>query len=166
MIRNAGLLIFSVSLISALSGCVSVSLPSMDGKRAQEVRFTAPSSPFKSLKTDSGDGAWISTRTGNTISYVSDCAAKIDPELDQILDDSAQILEKPEVSNRASLNYNGRAAKTALVNGSLDGIPVRLKLLVFKKNDCSYTLSYTAKPSTFDTEAASFEAFLSDFKAP
>lgn len=165
MIRTVGSL--TILLASAvLAGCVSVQLPSMEGKRAQEVQYNAPSTPFSALEASAADKAWLSEKTGNTISFLSDCAAKVDPELDQILDDTAQILESPKISDRSSLEFNGRAARSALVEGKMDGVPVRLKLLVLKKNDCNYTLSYTAKPSTFDAEVAAFDRFVADFRAP
>lgn len=165
MIRNVGSL--TILLGSAcLAGCVSVQLPQMEGKRAQEVQYSAPSAPFSILESGAADKAWLSGQTGNTISYLSDCAAKVDPELDQILDDTAQILESPAITERSSLQFNGRAARAALVDGKMDGVPVRLKLLVFKKNDCSYTISYTAKPSTFAAEITAFERFVTEFRAP
>lgn len=149
----------------ALAGCVSVQLPSLDGTRASSVEFQAPASPFSQLKSDIADKAWMSSQTGNTISYLSDCGAKLDPSLDQLIDESAQSLDTPVVKSEA-LTFNHRAAKIASVDGVVDGIPMKLKLLVLKKNDCNYTLSYTAKPSAYDREVQAFETFTQSFKAP
>lgn len=160
--RGALFLVFCWPLIS----CVSVQLPSSSGRKAERVEFQAPSSPFQAFKAEGADQAWVSERTGNTISYLSDCFSKIDPHIDQLLAESLNTLSKLKILEQSSPSYNGREARRATAEGELDGVPIRVRLLVLKKNDCNYTLSYTALPKNFEQEEKAFELFLERFKAP
>ena len=65
-----------------------------------------------------------------------------------------------------NLQYNGREARQTISTGEVDGVPVQLALLIFKKNGCNYTLSYGGIQKQFTTELRQFEKFKTEFKAP
>lgn len=160
---NRCILILGFGLISS---CVNVSLPSGSGKKAERVRFEPPSAPFRVLNTPEADRAWVSDKTGNTISFLSDCEGRLDPSLKQLQSESLNVLTKLKIDDEKTFLYNGREALQATATGEVDGVAIRMKLLVLKKNDCNYTLTYTAVPKTFAEEIRAFDGFTKEFRAP
>jgi len=155
-----------VCILSLLLGsCVSVQLPGGKVTPAKGVEYTDPSSPFKDFKASNADKAWISEKTGNTISYLSECGGSNEPSLQQIESDSLSAITDVTVDSH-ELMFNGRAARQSVSRGKIDGVPVKMELLVFKKNGCNYTLSYGGVEKQFETEQKYFEKFKENFKAP
>ncbi|MNT62031.1 hypothetical protein D3C72_1997190 [compost metagenome] len=62
--------------------------------------------------------------------------------------------------------FNGREAQRTIATGDIDGVPVKLSLMIFKKNNCNYTLSYGGVAKEFVREDRYFDEFLKSFKAP
>lgn len=157
--------IFVVCILSALVvSCVSVNLPGRKSVPAKGVEFSSPASPFKSIDAANSDKAWLSSSTGNTISFVSDCGGA-DPSLQQMETESLAALSNLDVKSD-TLMFNGREARQSVATGTVDGIAVQLALLVFKKNNCNYTLSYGGVQKQFAAEQKHFEDFKAQFKAP
>ncbi|BEV69742.1 hypothetical protein AB1A81_15635 [Bdellovibrio bacteriovorus] len=157
--------IFVCCILSLLFvGCVSVNLPGRKSVPAKGVEFSSPGSPFKSIDAGNSDKAWLSSSTGNTISFVSDCGGA-DPSLQQMETESLAALSNLDVKSD-TLMFNGREARQSVATGTVDGIPVQLSLLVFKKNNCNYTLSYGGVQKQFAAELKHFEDFKAQFKAP
>lgn len=152
--------------ILLLGGCVSIELPGAKSKPAQNVAYTPPTTPFKDLKGAGFDKAWLSEKTGNTIAYTSDCGNGNDPSLQQIEAESLSSLNNLQTISSEEISFDGRAALSSTSSGTLDGVPVRLSLLVFKKNGCNYALSYGGTEKQFSSEISQFENFKRNFKAP
>lgn len=162
MIRHLSTLI----LASALTACVSVSLPSGAGKKSDNVRFNPPPAPFRALLAPSADQAWVSENTGNTISFLSDCEAKVDPPLAQLQAEALDVLDDRTTVEEKTVPFNGREALITTVVGDLDGVKVMMTVLTSKKNACNYTLMYTGVDTKFKAEKQTFMNFLDGFKAP
>lgn len=152
------------SMFLLLSSCVSIELPGSKPAPAKDVEFAAPAAPFSRLKNAKIDQAWISSESGNTISYFSDC--KSDPSLDSLTTQTLSALGDLKVISEKETSFNGREAKESLAEGRVDGVPVKLSILVFKKNSCNYTLTYGGTLANFPQETNTFEMFKSQFKAP
>lgn len=156
-----------VCIMSLLLGsCVSVQFPGGKSAPAKDVEYKAPAAPYKEITTSKADKTWLSSKTGNTISYLSECGNGSDPSLSQIENESLSALSNLEVVKSEALTYNSRAAHQTVAHGEVDGIPVQISLLVFKKNGCNYTLSYGGVKEQFASEQLSFEEFKRNFKAP
>jgi hypothetical protein len=149
-----------------LFGCVSVSLGNNKSKKAQDLKMQEPKSPFHSIKTDNADSAWQSDKTGNTIAVLSECNTPTDISLKSLESDSLTALSQIKIVNSEKLTFNNREAIQTVSEGKVDGVPIRLELLVFKKNYCNYTLSYVGRKASFDSERDFFEQFLKYFEAP
>ncbi|MNJ93221.1 hypothetical protein D3C87_109000 [compost metagenome] len=149
-----------------LSSCVSVKLGGSKVTSAKDVKFDAPSSPYKEIKAPNSDKAWISGKTGNTISYLSECGGTLDLSLTQIESDSLTVMNKLEVLKAEVTQFNGREAHKSIASGEVDGVPVQISLVVFKKNNCNYTLSYGGVQRQFAAEEQIFNRFVDSFKAP
>lgn len=132
---------------------------------AKGVDFSAPAAPYKAIESANSDRAWLSDKTGNTISFASDCSGA-DPSLQQMENESLAALDNLEIKSSEALMFNGREARRSVSTGTVDGVPVQLLLVVFKKNNCNYVLSYGGVAVQFNTETSYFADFISTFKAP
>jgi hypothetical protein len=153
-------------MILSMSGCVSVELPNSKTTSAKDVQWKAPGSPFKEIKATNADKTWLSSRTGNTISFLSECGNAADPSLQSLESESLSALGKITPISSRIYDFNGRAARNSVSSGEVDGVPVQLELLVFKKNGCNYTLSYGGVMKQYEAEHKIFEDFKQNFKAP
>ena len=143
--------------------CISLKI-SPDTQRSQSVSYNKPSSPFIETQSTNADKAWIDLETGSIISYQSICNEAIDPDLDTILQKSTSELLDRKISKRTRIDYNGRRAERVLVSGQLDGVQVNLEFVIFKKNSCSYTLSFISLPEHFQKSIDTFNKFIDGFK--
>jgi len=155
-----------LALSMALGACVSVNIPTTSGSPAKDVQFADPAEPFKDIKVKTADKAWLSARTGNTISFLSDCNAAVDPTLRQLENESLTVIDKLVIQTSKQVEFNGREALSTIAHGEVDGVAVKTQLLVFKKNNCNYTLSYGGLSKNFETENKYFQQFTESFKAP
>lgn len=164
MVAMKNFVVFCILNLSLVS-CVSVKLP--DGKLtpAKDVQFQAPLSPYKEITVESSDKTWVSKNTGNTISFLSECGNANDLTLPQIETESLAAISNLETLKVEEFEFNGRAARQSLSQGLVDGVPVQLALLVFKKNGCNFSLSYGGTKKNFDSEIHYFESFKQGFKA-
>jgi hypothetical protein len=147
-------------------GCVSVNLPKQTGHKAEQVDLHVPAKPFSEMNSQNADRAWISDKTGNTISYLSDCDNPSDPTLQQLESETLGVLNEMKVLFTQNINFNSREAIDTLAEGLVDGVAVRMKLITFKKNNCSYSLVYGGLKEKFDAEIKYFNDFIKGFKAP
>jgi hypothetical protein len=154
------------SMFLLLGSCVSVNLPGKKVVSAKDVSFEAPSSPFKEIKMANVDKAWLSDKTANTISYFSECGNTADPSLESLESDALSAMNDINVLKSENVQFNGRESRQTLVSGKLDGVPVKMSLILLKKNGCNYTLSYGGTASQFSQEESSFENFKRNFRAP
>lgn len=157
-------LVFAMSLL--LGSCISVQLPGGKATSAQDVEYKAPPAPYKDIATSKSDKAWISSETGNTLSYLSECSVANEPSLQQMENESLSAMTHVQVLKMEEITFNGRAARLSVTKGSVDGVPVQISLLVFKKNGCNYTLSYGGLEKNFSHEEKFFDSFKESFKAP
>lgn len=149
-----------------LSGCISLNLGQSKAERSAGVTFNEPVSPFQKLQGGSADGAWQNRQNGNSISYHSSCEDPADPSLDLVIRDLFADFKDMKVLKRETTQFNGREAEVAEVEGLVDGVKTRVHAVVFKKNNCLYTLSYIGVTPSFDADHGRFEDFLGSFRAP
>lgn len=156
--------IFTIALLS-LSSCISIGV-SKDPIPAKNIEFKAPESPFVEQKSKTGDKVWISKKSGNTISYLSDCSPSSDLSIDNLENETLSGIEKLEIISTKELNYNQRLAKETIASGLVDGVKIKIQVITLKKNSCNYNLIYAGKTSSFASEESAFANFKESFKAP
>lgn len=149
-----------------LMGCVSVNISQPKSSKASNIVAESPSQPFAVLETPYADRAWRSTKTGNTIAYLSECNPKTDVPLRTLERESSQILSDARIISRDDKVFDGREASESFVEGNIDGIKVKMKNFIFKKESCSFTLSYMGRAEDFASETQSFETFKKGFSVP
>ncbi len=158
-------LIIVISFIGLLSGCISFNIGPSQSRKAKDVEYKEPNKPFKSFKASNADRAWISEKTGNTLSYSSECGDN-SPNIDQVYTELISGVSKSKVIEENRGFFNERTSISATTQGNLDGIPVQMSFLVFKKNSCVYSISYGGVEQKFNSELNTLKAFLDSFKAP
>lgn len=158
---------FILMLVPALTACVSVNLgPSNTTKRASGVEYVEPGKPFSKKSIEDVDAAWKNEANGNSISYVSDCKDVTDPSLDQITGGLLGGLSGVKREIDEIVTIQGREGKRVLASGKVDGVPTHIDLLVFKRNQCIYILSYVGVSKAFATDRGAFNKFIEGFRAP
>ncbi len=154
-----------VLLIFSLFGCVSVDIAS--NKKTQKsnfVQFSTPPVPFEEIKTESGDKTWLSGKTGNTISFLSECNSPAEQTLEELLKDSVSFINNKKSISTSTQMFNQRSALHSRLTGNVDGVDVEIYMILFRKNQCSYILSYGGTQRNFENEFLVFKKFLEDFR--
>ncbi len=155
---------FAICLL-ILSACVSVKLATEDRARVapNKIHYDNPGKPFKKTDLSQADGAWQSPSTGNSISFFSDCKANTLP-LKVIRTNTFSGVEALKVIDEVIINYNDREALRSIVLGKMEGVPIKINLIIFKKNMCTYSLSYIALIDQYNKELTNFTKFTESFK--
>lgn len=155
-------------LVTSLTmwGCVSVKLNDGKGKQAEDINLTPPAKPFAAVNSESADRAWQSAKSGNIIAFTSECSSAHDSSLNALTSESLGALTNIAILKEEHLSYNSREGLLTKAAGKVDGIDVKLTLLVFKKNGCNYVLSLSGRTSGFEADAPIFKEFLDNFRAP
>ncbi len=157
-----------ITTFSLFAGsCVSVKIPTggSDKVRATDIQLIPPANPYNATASGLADFQWTSSNTGNSISVFSECKVRNEPSLDVLQKEVLSAIENAKI-NTQRLIYNEREAVRIQAQGTLDGIPVQIDSMIFKKNTCSYTITYGGRLSNLKKEASYFEDFLKNFKAP
>ena len=152
--------------VCATPACVSVNIGAKAPGKSKGVTYVAPTAPFESLSDTSADSAWQNKRNGNSISFYSSCNDPSDPPLEAVSKDLFNDMTELKVIRQESTPFNGRESLNMEVEGKIDGVDTRIRSLVFKKNDCIYTLSFIGLPKSFEQDRARFESFVRSFQAP
>ena len=147
-------------------GCVSVNLPAGRTERAK-VAFRPPAPPFEKAKLEgSADEMWRNPKTGNNISYFTQCGDKSDPELTSIRNELALGLSEYQVLQSDRVPYNGREALRSLISGKVDGIESMMDVIILKKNGCIYGITFVGLSQKLKVDQPAFEKFVREFQAP
>lgn len=157
-------LIFTTLLMG--TGCVTVKLGGQESQRADGVAFREPSPPFTRDHRDEVDAAFKNHRNGNVISYLSDCKDPTDPPLDSIVAGVLAGLTDPKIESKETVQMLGREGRRVVAFGKVDGVASAIDLLVFKRNQCIYILSYVGVKTAFPDNRADFNRFVEGFKVP
>ncbi len=155
-----------LALCLLISACVSVNIGPKKATRSEKVSFREPQSPFQALSGTKADHAWQNKGNGNSISYFSTCNDPSDPPLDAVQREMFSDIENQTVLKNEARNFNGREALMSEIEGLVDGVKTRIDLMVFKKNDCIYSISYVGVAKSFAQDMSAFTQFLENFRAP
>ncbi len=166
MTKQHVLRLFSILPAFTLASCVTVNLGGGKTTTAQGVSYNQPQKPFEEIKLKDADHAWQNKDNGSTISYLSTCNDPADPGLLAARGDFLASLNSLKIVSENDSEFNGREALTTVAEGKVDGVNTRVELLLFKKNNCLYTLSFVALAKTFNDNHANYGEFVQSFKAP
>jgi hypothetical protein len=148
-----------------LGACVSVDLVPKGPVRSKAYSTDDPKAPFEELENDQADRAWQNPQTGNTFAVISECSDR-DPELKAVEADNLNALTNAKILQTQNIEFSDREALRTLAQGQVDGVLVKLDLMIFKKHACVYTLSQLGRDKSFEKDRKEFEAFLKGFRLP
>lgn len=162
-------IIKSISFIffgAVLWGCVSVQFSADEKLQKAQVKYTAPTNGFTEISSKDLDKLWRNTKDGATISYLSDCYNKADPSLDSIFKGITAQIDELFVVEKSVTDYAGREALNTVLEGRVDGVLTRFQLFIFKRNHCTYVLTYATAANVFGFHQNEFRQFVKGFHAP
>ena len=154
-----------ISLFFAGAGCVSVNLAGDKLQKSNDVKFVPPGGAFKAISTEA-DAAWKNQETGATIAFQSACGDSADLPLDSLSQELMGAYEEREELSRKTVTFDSREAMDLDVKGKLDGVLTRARTIIYKKNRCSYTITFVSVPQSTHQDTPIFEKFLTSFRAP
>lgn len=158
------------------TACVSVNIGPGKTEKSDGVSFVAPGGSFKKVDNKRADGAWNNGATGSTIAFQSNCGDSADIALESIAEDLFAGFEDSKELKNERVPFDGREALDREIEGKVDGVMTRVRAVVYKKNKCSYVLTFVALTKTLvadnkrkaaiNGDVAEFERFAQGFKAP
>ncbi|MDZ4677645.1 MAG: hypothetical protein SGI74_09070 [Oligoflexia bacterium] len=153
-------------LFLSTSGCAILGSNDDPAVKSVNTKFSPPDSPYEKSNVSSADQVWQSKKTGSTIAVNSMCQKYADLSLKNLEQNILTGIENLKVIEEQDTTFDEREASRILAEGTIDGVPIRIDLLIFKKNNCTYDLAYISRPQNFTVEKPIFEKFLSNFHAP
>lgn len=147
------------------TSCISVQVPFEASTKAENLSYKAPASPFSQLVTDVADAAWISDKTGNTISFLSECKRQ-NEKIEDVAFESVKAIEKLKILKREKTEVNGRNAFEITASGLVDQARVKTIVTTVQSGACFISLTYGGLDKSFQSELGQYEKFKSEFKAP
>jgi hypothetical protein len=158
--------IFILTSTALFISCVSVGFKSPKTQKSDEVIFSSPDKNYDEVKSQYLDKSWRDRKTGATISYLSDCNNPTDPSLESIFKGITSEIDEVNVIESNHVDFNSRDALHSQVEGNVDGIATRFELMIFKKNNCTYILTYAAEANAYAIGQRDFSKFVKGFVVP
>ena len=117
------------------------------------------------VEPGSADAAWWNAELRSTIYADSQCGTQYeDSTLDRLATHLTSGLDNSQEVERSELFVGERAALLRVVEGRLDGVPVRIAAVVFKRNRCNFDLLFIAPPHHYEEGRAVFMGAVQSFK--
>jgi len=151
----------AAALLLPLVGCVHAG-----AARRLEGHYDlgTPGDTWQRVKPGGADHAWYHQGLSASIYTDSNCASRFeDRPLDALLGSAVFGIAHGDPERIDALTVDGRDARVEVVDGTVDGVAVRIGAAVLKKDHCLYDLVYIAPPTTFDAGWPAFEQVLTGF---
>lgn len=148
-----------------LTSCVSVQVPFGPVPKAEKASVTKPPAPFYPLVTSTADEAWISEKTGNTISYLSECK-KTDETVEAVALDAAKAINQSKILKSTNGTIDSKRSSELIVTGKEESQKVKMAITVFRSENCLFSITYGGLEEKFDEESKYFEQFKKGFHIP
>lgn len=138
--------------------CVSSILKEAPPTFSREINLKDPAAPFVRMKT-SVFPSWKSKTSGNVISVVSDCDRNSPQALSQLHRIVEDSLTSIEVIAEEGAFLHEKPALSKNIKAELDGSPIEVLSLSFKRKSCGYVTSLSGKIGTLTQDRAVFDQF-------
>lgn len=124
-----------------------------------------PGAGWKRVRPGGADQAWHNAELGATIYADSNCGERYDDAaLPSLLNALALGVVADGPAREEPRELDGREALLRVVEGRLDGVPVRIGAVVAKKDECVYDVVYIAPPARFEQGWDAFERVIAAFR--
>ncbi len=129
-------------------------------------RVGSPGPDWRPHPEKNSQVAWQHRDVPAIISVRSQCQEHGDSSLEQFTDHLRIDFGEWKVTEQRFVTLINREALRSTVEATLDGAPVKLEVIVLKKNGCLFDLGYYAIPSAFADGMAAFEQVVEGFEFP
>lgn len=146
----------------AFGSCVSSLLKEAPPTFSNEILIKSPTKPFVKTET-SIYPSWKNTQTGNVISIISDCKENSPYKLSNLHLILESSLENIQVSAENTITLNNKPAFHRVIKAQLDGSPIEIQSVSFKRKSCGYVASLSGKENNLSTDQKQFEQFINGF---
>lgn len=150
----------AAALLPALAGCPK---RGSDSAPRLKVRYGVLPEAWKPASMDGLDAAWYHAELGSTIGLSVVCDEVGDASLHALAQRQLVGIDHREVLAQGTVPVDGRVAEDWVVKGSVDGVELRLNLVVFRRDDCVVDMNLIAPPHTFEAARADFQGFVTGF---
>lgn len=140
-------------------------VPLGPAEKAKDLKFQAPASPFFDLNSETSDYSWISEKTGNTISVLSECKeSKLTTK--EVALDTARGIDNHKIIKSESAAFQKFDGYQVLTTGLVDNSEVKMLIHTFKTSACFITLTYGGLQKNYSSEEKVFDQFISSLVIP
>lgn len=139
-----------MTLLLLLPACMPAS--HRQAKRLENRYIVHPPGPgWHVVEPGGADRAWFNRKLGAVIYTDSNCGPRYDELAAQDLaTELVAGLQADERLRNETVTLAGREAVLRVHNGTVDGIPVQLGLLVVNLDACTYDFTYISPPAHFE----------------
>lgn len=157
-------------LVVLVSGC-AMFFPDRSAPKSESYTYQEPNSPWNRIAAGSeaeqaarADVAFENHSNGAIISLNSICRKYQKYSLDQLTNDLLlKITNKRKISDDF-IQIDGTKAKNSVYLAQIDGVDLKIRTVVLKKNNCMYDFMYVVVPDKDTESQKSFEQFLASFR--
>ena len=119
---------------------------------------------WKRINIEGGDVAFLNESIGATITVDSTCNKKGKYSLKALSESLLIGIEDKKLIQSKEITVGGENALSSIYTGKLDGVPLKINAVVFKKGNCIYDFTYISSPDNFSSGSGDFGEFISKFE--
>jgi hypothetical protein len=151
-------------LLLALAGCASRHAPPV----AVEGQYSLghpTGRVWRHVNPGGADKAWWSESLSATIYADSNCGLRSSESRLEVMTDHLLFgLTELQTLEEKAIQVGSRDALYRTVEGRMDGVPVRLAVVVARKDNCTYDFVYIARPDAFGEGLPDFLTVVEGFR--
>lgn len=148
----------------AAAGCAGPALH--DGVfKNDNVRYrtSPPPAPWSRINVPDGQVTYVLGSTGATLSAHGECR-RTDAPLRALTLHILNGFTDRRGSTEQFFTFAGREALRTALSARLDGVDLRLQIVVVKRDACVFDFVYSAPPEQFAARAGDFDHFIAGFE--
>lgn len=157
-------LLLAISPLMVFSAFAFISCAAKETVRTGNYDFDPPPSEWVPLKGEDGTLLFKRSSPEMGITVYTTCDRYQSAPLPPLAREMFIGFENRKILDKGEAKVAGGDAYYIIMDCTLDGVPVKVKVYVFKAKNCIYDLAYFAPPSNFDSGLGTFEKFVSEFK--
>lgn len=155
--------LFIITIPLFFVSCISSLFKAKPPTFSDEIRITEPGSSFIKYDT-SVFPSWKNNKTGNVIAIVSDCnEGSAYGKLSELHNLVEAPLEDITLLKEDSINLYNKTAIIRIISAKLDGHPIEVRSVIFKKKLCGYVATLSGKLSNLEVDQSEFDKFINGF---
>lgn len=168
-VRREGLAFWRRALVwgcAACWGCATTVQFHGNTVETGQVRYRIgnPGQGFQKVEVGENDLAYWLPEDGATIGVHSTCRDFDDVPARALLNHLLFGTTDRQLVSSETMALDGRGALHAVYELALDGVPVRLEVIVLSKDGCVFDFSLVTKPERFDRSRLGFERLVQGFE--